>query len=178
MPKYSANRISEYLAICNTLLNSNAIRGQALEDLSCYILGRVPGIEILDKRTKNTTETEEIDISFYNDNHPNGLKFLPNYCIAECKNWSHPVGSIEVSWFDRKMLDTNSSHGFFIALNGITGNPDLFGNSHIIVRDALREGRYLIVIKQDEIRQLSTTDNFVELIKFKIGQLKVRQTIV
>jgi hypothetical protein len=78
-------------------------QGKALEDLACYLFGLVPGIAITHRNEMNAFDTEEIDVALWNDGVPDGFHFLPYIILIECKNWSHRVSSVEVSWFDTKL---------------------------------------------------------------------------
>jgi hypothetical protein len=83
--------------------NSTAAHGRALEDLICYVMALVPGVAITHSNELNAFETEEIDVAVWNDGSADGLCFLPNIILVECKNWSNAVGSHEVNWFDTKL---------------------------------------------------------------------------
>src|SRR4051812_19340404 len=82
---------------------TNAERGRAYEDLICYIFSQVPGVSITRRNEMNVFATEEIDVAVWNDGHADGLFFLSNIILIECKNWSNSVGSAEVNWFDTKL---------------------------------------------------------------------------
>lgn len=74
-------------------------KGKALEDLVCYIFSLVPGIEIVERNALNEFHTEEMDVALWNDEHADGLRFLPTLLLVECKSWSADVGSQEVAGF-------------------------------------------------------------------------------
>src|SRR5689334_15713932 len=81
----------------------NAAKGKAFEDLACYLLEGIPGIAIIARNAMNTFATEEIDVACKNENDPKGLGALADFILVECKGWSDPVTSEQVSWFLTKI---------------------------------------------------------------------------
>ena len=162
-------------------------KGKALEDLICYLFEQVPGISTGTRNKLNTFKSEEIDIAFWNRLDADGFYFLPNIILVECKNWSKPVGSEEVNWFDErprvadpqgvsgvrrkgtrefdsKLKRRGQSFGILVATNGITGDAQKIEAAHEIIRVALSEGRQLIVITRDEIEKFKNTEQLVKLL--------------
>jgi hypothetical protein len=152
-------------------------KGRALEDLVCYLLEQVPGISTGKRNALNTFESEEIDVAFWNRRDVDGFYFLPNIILVECKNWSQPVGSEEVSWFDSKLKRRGQPFGILVAANGITGNSQRIEAAHEIIRVALSEGRQIIVITRAEIENLRFTEELVKLIQEKLCELVVSGTL-
>lgn len=157
---------------------TTALQGRALEDLICYVFEQVPGISITKRNEMNAFQTEEIDVALWNDGHPDGLFFLPNIVLVECKNWSSAVGSGEVNWFDSKLRNRGLNFGVLVATNGITGNAEDLTAAHAVVASALREGRRLVVLRTQEIAALTDSTELVRLIKEKLCELAVRGTVV
>ena len=180
MPKIERLRVKEWLSIgTRTEIKSTTEQGKALEDLICYIFGQVPGISVTRRNRKNVFETEEIDIAFWNErNSSDGFPFLPNIILVECKNWSAPVGSEQVSWFDTKLRNRGQTFGVLIAANGITGEPNSVTASHYIIASALREQRQMIVLTGTELLTLSSTHQIVHLVKEKLCDLAVMGTVL
>ncbi len=150
-----------------------AEKGKALEDLICYIFETVPGISVTQRNTLNTFDTEEIDVAFWNERRYDGLPFLADIILVECKNWSAPVSSQEVAWFDRKLADRGMGFGVLIAANGITGNGQDRTAAHSVIAGALRERRQIVVVTLQEIEGLAHSRDLVALIKKKLCQLAV-----
>lgn len=167
--------LTQLLEACDSGANT-AEQGRALEDLICYVFSQIPGISITLRNEMNEFHTEEIDVALWNDGGPDGLFFLPNIILAECKNWSHSVGSAEVSWFDAKLRSRGLDFGILIARNGITGEAGDLTAAHSIVAGALREGRRLVVVATEELIALGDTADLVSLIKKKLCDLVVRGT--
>jgi len=157
---------------------STAEKGRALEDLVCYIFAQIPGISIVRRNEMNTFETEEIDVALWNEAHNDGLYFLSNIILVECKNWSNAVSSNEVSWFDAKLRSRGLNFGILVAANGITGNANDVTAAHQIIASALREKRHLIVFTRDELLALSDSSELVRKFKEKLCDLAVNGTIM
>ena len=114
-------------------------RGEALEDLVCYLFEKLPGLSVTRRNRLNVFRSEEIDVAFWNDRDPSGLHFLPNIMLVECKNWSAPVSNSEVSWFDTKLRNRGLDFGVLITFSGITGDIVDQSSAHRIVAAALQE---------------------------------------
>ncbi len=110
-----------------------AEKGKSLEDFACYIFSGVPGITITQRNTMNAFNSEEIDIALWNTKHRDGFYFLDFVVFIECKNWSSPVGSSEVSWFSEKLRSRGLDFGILVAMNGITGDPKVINEADSIV---------------------------------------------
>jgi hypothetical protein len=152
-------------------------RGRALEGLICYVFGQVPGVTITHRNALNAFNTEEIDVAVWNDGIEDGLFFLPNIILVECKNWSKNVGSEEVNWFDAKLRNRGLAFGILVTTLGITGEAADLTAAHAIVAAALREGRKLIVIGAEELRLLTDSTPLIQLIKLKLCDLAVKGTV-
>lgn len=152
-------------------------QGRSLEDLLCYVFGRVPGITITHRNQLNTFNSEEIDVALWNEKRPRILDFLPNVILVEAKNWSRPVGSSEVAWFDRKLRSRGLDFGILVAVSGITGNAQDRTSAHQIVAQSLGEYRRIVVLTADDLLNLANTDALVDLIKLKICELAVTGTL-
>jgi Restriction endonuclease len=153
-------------------------KGDALEALICDLFQTIPGITVTRRNERNAFDTEEIDVAFFNEQASGGLPFLPWIIMGECKNWSHPVGSEHVSWFDTKMRNRGVEFGVLVAASGITGNSALLTDAHSTIANALKERSRLIVITADEIKRLAHASQLVHLIKEKLCDLVVKETIL
>ncbi len=59
-------KVRQYLSVMQNA-GSAAEKGRSLEDLLCYVFGKIPGIAITHRDQLNTFESEEIDIALWND---------------------------------------------------------------------------------------------------------------
>ena len=172
MARISQQRVNHFLAIGDNAVTT-AEKGRAFENLICYLFSKIPGIIVTRRNTLNQFGSEEIDVAFWNRPNPNGLYFLQNIILVECKNWSRPLGSEEVSWFDAKLRRRAHPFGILIAANGITGNATDKTAAHDIISSALAEGRQFVVISRQEIANLSLSIQLVKIIQSKLCDLAV-----
>lgn len=177
MARISQVKIGEYFARGDNAQTTTE-KGRALEDLTCYLFERVPGITITRRNELNVFQSEEIDVAFWNRPSPNGFYFLPHIILVECKSWSKPLGSEEVSWFDSKLRRRAQPFGILIATNGITGDANDLTAAHDIIGSAIADGRRLVVITREEIEGLEDTAQLVELIQEKLCELAVAGTLL
>lgn len=107
MAQLSHRRIRSYLARGDGATTKD--KGDALEELIVYLFEKIPGMTALFRNQRNPFGTEEIDIAFWNDKAPDGLYFLPDTILVECKNWSHPVDYDTLAGFDAKLRNRAQS---------------------------------------------------------------------
>lgn len=172
MPRVSTAKISHFLEIGKTG-QTMTDRGRALEDLICYLFGTIPGISVTRRNQLNVFNTEEIDVAFWNNQHPRGLYFLPTILLVEYKNWSVPVTSSEFAYFVTKVQNRGLPFGILIAANGITGDPYHRTQAQSILATALSKGHQIVVITIEEIQGIKHTDQVVRLVKEKLCDLAV-----
>ena len=175
MAEVSGDRIRDFLQRSDVEQDSMK-KGRLLEDLICYLFEDIPGITITIRNELDAFRAGEIDVAFFNEKHPDGLFFVDHFVLVECKNWSDPVGSSEVAWFDRKLQDRGLKEGILVALNGITGDPTRLSSAQNIVAGALRAGRRIVLITRKEIEAIERTDQIVHLLKRKLLTLHAKRT--
>ncbi|MGE3553021.1 MAG: restriction endonuclease [Candidatus Obscuribacterales bacterium] len=158
------------------ILSDNATtrqeKGRILEQLICFILSQIPGVLFIETNQLNAFHEEEVDVSAYNQKLENGLPFLPNVLIVECKNWSAPVGAREIRDFTRRLQQRGCDHGIFVAANGITGGTELLA-AQAELRSALQDGYKILVVTRQELERVGEASDFIELLIRKILRLTV-----
>lgn len=152
-------------------------KGQALENLACYLIEKIPGIEIYEVDSINYHLTEEIDIAIWNDQESDGLKSFPIVILIECKNLAGNVPTRDVAYFITKIRNKGLDFGILIASNGITGSPEDSTRAHFEIPLALREGIRVIIINLEEILMLMNTSDLIRLIKQKVCSLYLKGSI-
>src|ERR1700687_5485750 len=82
-------------------------KGDALEEIVVCLFSTTKGVPggLIRRNELNKQVSQEIDIAIWNDRHPQGLPFLPDTVVAECKNWDAPVGSSAIDAFVAKLKD-------------------------------------------------------------------------
>jgi len=171
MARISQDKITNWLQLCDNGA-TNVVRGQALEDLICYLFGKIPGFKVSARDHLDYAISQEIDIAIWNDR----LIFLPSVILIECKNWSSPMSSSEVRDFESKLRDRGLDFGIIVALRGITGNPTERTSAHNVIAGALRDRRKMIVFTRDDIVHTISSSYIVETIKTKLTELAVNRT--
>lgn len=136
MANYARTTLDSHLRNCDNG-RTNQIKGKAFEDLTCYLFGLMPGVNITARNKMNVFGNEEIDVAIFNDKSRNGLPFLPHLILIECKNWTKPVSSIEVSWFCQKLQSRGLDFGILIANKGITGDENDLKAAHNTISNHL-----------------------------------------
>jgi hypothetical protein len=154
-----------------------AARGRALEDLIVYLFELLPGISVTARNELNAFGAEEIDVAFWNEGDPAGLRLFDHIILVECKNWTNPVGYPELAIFLDKLQSRGRPLGILVAAAGITGYPGDLTRAHSVLARALSQGREIIVVTRAEIEQLTEISQLVLLLKRKRAQLAVSGTI-
>lgn len=172
MIPYDCSKIKEMF---DTGENAQSIqeKGKILEDLACYLFQLIPGIAIVKRNAMNQYDTEEVDVSVWNDKSQDGLHFLNNLFLVECKNWNKSVTSIEVNWFATKVEDRGLDFGILLAANGITKEENEIKRAQSILTGYLRKHIQIIVLTKEDILGLCSTNDMILLIKDKICELVV-----
>lgn len=176
MARYSLAKIASFWGRTDSALNTTA-KGQALEELTCYLFEKIPGIEVSRRNQLNFSGTEEIDVAFWNNQHQKGFYFLPSIILVECKNHSNPIDTRDVSYFINKVENRGQDFGILIASNGITGDHDQLTRAHHEIAVALSRRVRIIIISRDDIEKLIGSDNLVKLVKEKFCELAVSGSI-
>jgi hypothetical protein len=168
----------EYLRDRCTELGLTAVeRGCALEDLIAVVFAAIPGVEVRARNAKSVFDNEELDLVMANRGASDGPPFPGSYFSVECKNWSRPVGSAEVSWFATKLRRSSQSFGVLVAANGVTGRPGDLTAAHFEAATALTEGQAVVVLTLRELRWLSSGEELADLLTEKHACLIARKEL-
>ena len=106
----------------------------------------MPGVSVTVRNTLNAFQAEEIDVAFWNEGEPGGLRMFDHILLVECKNWSAPAGYPELAVFNDKLASRGRPMGIFVAAAGITGNAAGLTAAHEVLSRALGQGREIIVL--------------------------------
>ncbi len=66
MARISNKKIKDFFTIGDTATTTTE-KGKALEDLTCYVFDKIPGISVTARNELNMFDTEEIDVAFWNE---------------------------------------------------------------------------------------------------------------
>lgn len=155
---------------------TKAARGRVLEDLIAYLFELIPGITVTARNEMNVYQAEEIDVAFWNEEDPDGLRNFDCLLLVECKNHAKAATYQDVAVFYDKMQSRGRRLGIFVAAAGITGKASGPTAAHSVLSRALSNGHEIIVITRPEIEQLSDASELVRLLKRKRAQLIVSGT--
>lgn len=153
--------IAERLKAAATATNTDA-QGKAYEELADYLFSCIPGCTT-ERNIFNEFDTEQIDVAIGNERLAGGLPLLPDVLLVECKDWAQPVDSKTVGYFMNILAGRSIAVGVLIAANGTTGGNDM-KNANALGLAAAPRGIKVLVITTDDIRSLSSTADFVDLL--------------
>jgi citrate lyase beta subunit len=149
-----------------------AERGQALEELIATLLPSVPGILPPIRNVTDFAGGGEIDVLFANKPNNRGLWFLPNAFLTECKNWQNPVGAQEIRVFTDRLRERACQAGILIAANGITGDAQDHTEAQRHISRALEQGFHILVVTLNELDDIRSSKQLVDLLQQKWVLLK------
>lgn len=159
MAAYSPPKIQQLLARGADKTLTTKARGDALEELFCYLLEALPGV-----RTRRNSidffKSAEIDIAVVNRKVAEWLSTFPNLFLIECKNWDKPVDSATVAAFKSKLDSRSIELGIIVATNGITGDEADRKSAYHIVDMAQAANRRILVITLEQLKTIRTTGDF------------------
>lgn len=176
MGAISQAQVRKFLKAADSAATNDA-KGNVFEELVCYLFEKIPGIILPQRNILNQSASEEIDLAFFNEQHPKGLKSFNAFLLIECKNWSSAIGSADVGAFISKLNNRGLDFGILIAANGVTGSPEDGKQAHHQATLALSKKVQIIVITRAEIETLTSSDELVTLIKKKVCQLIASGTV-
>lgn len=176
MPVICRETVQHYIDVGEKARDAKA-KGNALEDLVCYVCELVPGVRVTNRNELDTLKSEEIDVALWNMCCSDGLYFLPNTILIECKNCAARVGSGEIAVFVEKLRSRGVNFGMLVTTSGITGDAKKMTSAYRKILDALRDGQQLIVVRTSELASLKDTAGFVDLVQKKLGALLVKRAV-
>ncbi|KJC64652.1 restriction endonuclease [Agreia bicolorata] len=139
-------------------------KGDALEELIVYLFELVPGISNTTRKARNPGGVAEIDVAFWNDGPPDGLRQFDAFILIEAKNWSAKVGYTEIVLFKEKLENRGMSFGILVAASGITGDATSRTAAYNALYSYLSAGRHILILTRAEIEILSSTDELIRLL--------------
>jgi hypothetical protein len=164
MSDYDKTKISDLIAIGLDKSRVTKERGDALEELFCYLLCELPGI-VVRRNNRDPMHSKEIDITVGNAHEARWLNLYPPAFLVECKNWDDPVPSKVVADFILKLEESYVAAGILVAANGITGDAADRTSAYQRIAMAQQRGRRVVVITMEQIKTVHTTDDFAALLR-------------
>jgi len=155
---------------------SNQRRGSLLERAIRLLFETIAGVEVAEHNVRHASNTEEVDIIFWNERRTKGLYFLEAPFLVECKNWGTKVPGKEIVYFANTMRGRCCRDGILIASHGVTGDPGKLTEAHYEISVAARAGQRILVLTRNEIELLETSKRLIALLKTKILEVTVKGT--
>lgn len=166
--------LAEHVTDCRCSNGTTRDKGQRLERLLCWLLPHVPGFRVHAVDMFSADHAQEIDLLLWNEQQAGGFPSFREKIIAECKNWTRPVDSSDVAWFDWKMRLGGVSEGILLAASGITGDPLRRSAAEGILAAANAEQRRILVVTLDEVAALTSRQDLRDLLIGKVLNLTAR----
>jgi hypothetical protein len=105
--------------------------------------------------------------------HLNYISQLPIHdavVVVECKNERKKVGPEDINHFAMKLRTRSVPIGVLVASAGLSGRRGRYG--HAAITTALSTGVTIIVIKTVELVNLDSADEFVDLLRLRLSELR------
>jgi len=145
------------------------VDGKDLEALAGYLLGCVPGFEVV---MNVVTGDSQVDALIRNRGPRYDFREdLGTYILVECKDWSKPVGSKEVGWFVNKLLTQECKAGILFSSQGITGDAATESGKSVryaaltLLKAYQRAGKIVIVLNRENFNAASRGENMIRLLQ-------------
>jgi len=149
---------------------NTAEKGIALESVVTETFCKMEGVGIIRVNAIDDAGSSEIDILLYNLRHPQGLPFLSDNIMIECKNWRAPVGAAVVRVFSSKLHACRLDFGILVAANGVTGDEQDRTAAFAHIRSEFdRTGLKILIVTRAELEALRETDDLALLLRMKFG---------
>ncbi len=162
MTTYDAAKIQDFAAKCLDGSLSTKARGDALEDLVCYLLGELPGVRA-EPNVIDRSQSCEIDVIVFNCQH-GWMSQYPKLFFVECKNWGKAVDSKALRDFATKMDYRSVEAGVLVSTNGITGDSDDLTAAHQVIAMEQGKKRRIVLVTLDQLKALTTTSELEDLL--------------
>jgi hypothetical protein len=152
------------------------IDGKDLEALAEYLLGCIPGFEIV---MNITTGDSQVDALVRNRGPRYDFREdLGAYMVVECKDWSKPVSSKEVGWFVNKLLTQECKAGILFSSEGITGDSTKCGGevryaALTLLKAYQRAGTIVMVLNKTDFQKAASEGaNLIRLLQSVYEQVR------
>jgi hypothetical protein len=176
MSKFSTIRIKELLEKSDAAACPDH-KGAVLEELGCYLFGKMKGLELYAKNKFNKSGSREFDIILTNDRRNSELHFLDGFIPIECKNTTKKTTSEQVNWFANKVSDTTCRYGILLTLSGVTGRNETEAAKSEIIRAVSKLKVGILVLTRAEIMGLRSTRDLANLFQQKWQALCLEENI-
>ncbi|WP_437999675.1 hypothetical protein WMF26_06910 [Sorangium sp. So ce185] len=155
-------------------------QGDALEELAAYLLTHVVGCFPVRGVTTPDFENDLVVRNLSRNVSP-ALDVLGRYFVAECKNWTSPVGSSQLAYFANRIRYCRASFGILFARKGITGGGErqLADARFMLHRAYSHDGVVLAVITLEDLRSIAAqTETVLQLLLRKHDEVRFGTRVI
>lgn len=138
-------------------------RGKRYEALLHYVFESVPGTLVVPNQ-RSYFGAEQVDLAVGNHG---GFDGLPKHFLVECKNYAHPLDSKSVGYFLFICMTRKVDLAIIVAANGLSGNAEDTTYAHSLAQSAAGFGCRLVVISNDDLLALSSSDDLVNMVELR-----------
>ena len=145
---------------------SNLEKQRALEDYMVELFQMLDGFTCVGKDVRSSSD--ENDLIFQNNHTEHALLRLmvPNL-LVQCRNRADAVDAGEMRSFKEALASRGLRYGVYVSVNGFTGfkrKDAAAEDAKQVVRDARRDGLYILLIDQDELGAIADGRSLVDRI--------------
>jgi len=114
-----------------------------------------------------------VDIVCWNNQHPNGLYFLPSIISVGAIEWLEPVSGEHIKWFMNKLKEKGLSFGVLLAVNNLIDEQEARAEVRDIISSAFSDERQIVILRGKDLEKVSDSSQLVTLFKEKLCELAV-----
>jgi hypothetical protein len=130
------------------------------------MLCALPGVSSADRNVLGAQRDGELDLHLVNEKAADGLPGFGRDVIVESKSSREPLDARGVSQFGRLVKDRRSDWSLIVALAGITSG-DGGQAAQTVIRDYARDGHFIMVLVESEMRAVRSAAHFAAVIERK-----------
>lgn len=154
---------------------SNDEKKKALEEFVADLFSCIKGWTCTQRNRR--TSTNEVDCLFRNANTTHPLLSEFGVAIpAECRCVVDPCSSRDVQNFETVVRECGCTTGLFVTTSYFTGSKEAdhrLGDAELAVKNAFREGRQLICLDGNDIKQIVEGRDLVEILWEKVEDIRM-----
>jgi Restriction endonuclease len=144
--------------------------GKALERLATYVLGSIPGFDMVHGVISRDSQYDGIirnvgpKYDFRSD--------LGFYLLVECKDWDKPIGVPQVSHFINKLVLQQCRGGILFSSQGITGGGSMRDAELQLLKAHYGAGKVILVLGEQDFNQIANGANLITMLRDKYEQVR------
>jgi hypothetical protein len=146
------------------------IDGKDLELLAQYLLGCVPGFEVI---ANVASKGPEYDGIIRNRGPKHDFRAdIGHYLLLECKDWGKPVGVSVVSQLIHKLVMQDCRGGILFSSSGLTGAGQSRDAELEVIKAHYRAGRIVMVLDRNDFTAAAQGQNLTTMLRNKYEEIR------